>query len=113
MANSSVAKNDLAGRAGAQATYISVATASPGTAGTISNEPAITRQQTTWGSASGGVITGSQVTLTSVPAGTYTHVILATASTGSTVMYDNYALGTPITLSVTGSISITPTYTVS
>lgn len=116
MANNTVLKNNLAGKVATDATWIGVATAaqSAGTAGTVNNEatggsPSYARKQTTWGSATAGVVTGSQVTI-DLPAGTYTTVLLCTSSSGST-LYEWYQLPTAVTLSVQGTLAITPSFT--
>lgn len=112
--NVAASKNALAGKFATDATWIAVCTASPGAGPAVSNEatggsPAYARKQTTWGSASGGVISGSAVTV-DLPAGTYTHIAICTASTGST-LYEWYALGTSLVMSVQGTVQITPSFT--
>jgi hypothetical protein len=114
MANNTIIKNAVANKVATDATWIGLATAgqSAGTAVTseaTGGSPAYARKQTTWGAASGGVVTGSAVTI-DLAAGTYTHVLLCTASTGST-LYEWYALGTPIVMSQQGTANITPTFT--
>lgn len=116
MANNTVLKNALAGKVATDATWIGVATAaqSAGTGGTVNNEatggsPAYARVQTTWGSAASGVVTGSAVTI-NLPAGTYTTVILCTASTGNT-LYEWYQLPSSVVMSVQGTLTITPSFT--
>lgn len=95
------------------ATWLGLATGNPGTSATPSNEatggsPAYARKQTTWGSVSASASTGTAVTV-DVQAGTYTHSILCTASTGNN-QYD-WADITDTVLSAQGQIIITPTYT--
>ena len=100
----------LATAYGSNSTFISLHTASPGTTGT--NEAtggSYARVATTWGAASAGAITGSQVTINAA-AGTYTHVGLWTLGTGG-VFQDSYALPTAVVLSVAGTIKVTPTFT--
>lgn len=114
MANNTVLKNALAGKVATDATWIGVATAAQSAGATVSNEatggsPAYARKQTTWGSASGGIVTGSAVTI-DLPAGTYTTVLLCTASTGNT-LYEWYQLPSSVVLSVQGTLTITPTFT--
>lgn len=114
MSNNSIIKNALANKVAADATWIGVATAAQSAGSTVTSEatggsPAYARKQTTWGAASGGVVTGTQITL-DLPAGTYTHVLLCTASTGNT-LYEWYALPSSVVLSVQGTLAITPTYT--
>lgn len=94
------------------ATWIAVCTASPGTGPAVSNEAtggSYARVQTTWGTVTGGVTTGSAVTV-NLPVGTFTHIAICTASSGST-LYDWYALGTSIVMSIAGTVTITPTDT--
>lgn len=70
------------------------------------------RVQTTWsaGTANDGIYTGSEVEIT-VPAGTYTHGAIYTASTGGTRV-DVQPLDAPRTFVGAGGIlRITPTYT--
>lgn len=114
MANNSILKNALAGKVASDATWIGVATAAQSAGSTVTSEatggsPAYARKQTTWGSASGGVVTGSAITL-DLPAGAYTHVLLCTASTGNT-LYEWYALPSSVTFSTQGTLTITPTFT--
>lgn len=94
-------------------TWIGVATGSPGTSATPSNEaaggsPAYARKQTTWTSSTGGVVNGSAVTI-DVAAGTYTHILLASASSGNNQI-DNADV-TDVVMSAQGQIVVTPTYT--
>lgn len=94
-------------------TWIGVATADPGTSATPSNEatggsPAYARKQTTWTSSTGGVVTGTSVTV-DVPTGTFTHIILANLVSGAN-MVDKAAV-TSVVMSAQGQIVITPTYT--
>lgn len=110
--NVAASKNALAGKFATDATWIAITTASPGAGPAVSNEATgggYARQQTTWGSASGGVVTGSQVTVP-LAAGTYTHIAICTASTGST-LYEWYPLGTSLVLSVAGNVLVTPSFT--
>lgn len=106
-------RNTLATAYGSAGSWIGVATADPGTTSTPSSEasggsPAYARKQTTWGAASGGAITGSAVTV-DLAAGTYTHIIVASASTGNS-MIDKAAI-TSTVLSAQGQLIVTPTYT--
>jgi hypothetical protein len=66
-------------------TWISAHTADPGTTGTSEvTGGAYARQQTTWGTASGGSRVGSQVTIP-IPTGTtVTHIGIWSASTAGT-----------------------------
>lgn len=92
-------------------TYVSVHTASPG--GTGANEASggsYAREATTWGTASGGTITGSQVTI-SLNAGTYTYAGLWSAATAGTFI-DQVAISST-TLGSAGSLLITPSFAMS
>lgn len=94
-------------------TWLGVATGNPGTSATPSNEatggsPAYARKQTTWGSVSASASTGTAVTV-DLAAGTYTHSILCSASTGNNM--GDWADITDTVLSAQGQLIITPTYT--
>jgi hypothetical protein len=89
--------------------YVSLHTADPGTTGT-SEQAGTTRQQTTWGSSSSGTASGSQVTFSSVPSGSYTHYGVWTASTGGTFRW-GFALSPGVTLSASGTVLMTPRVT--
>jgi hypothetical protein len=106
-------RNALATYYGSQASWINLATGDPGTTATPANEasggsPANARKQTTWGTAAASAITGSEVTI-DLAAGTYTHMLLATASSGAT-MFDKATI-TSTTLGSQGQVKLTPTYT--
>jgi hypothetical protein len=93
--------------------WLNAATGAPGTSATPSNEatggsPANARKQTTWTPSTGGVVNGSAITV-DVAAATYTHIILASASSGAN-MIDNADV-TDVVMSAQGQIVITPTYT--
>ena len=93
--------------------WIGVATGDPGTTATPANEatggsPAYARKQTTWTSGSGGVVNGSAVTV-DVATGTYTHILLASASSGANMI--DKADVTDVVMSAQGQIVVTPTYT--
>lgn len=101
----------LAATYATQGTYFGLATASPGTSATPSNEASggsYVRVATTWSAGSGGVMNGSACTI-SANAATYTYCLLASASSGAN-MVDNAAI-TSTTLSAAGQIVLTPTYT--
>ena len=95
--------------------WIGLAVGNPGTSATPANEatggsPAYARKQTTWTSSTGGVVNGSAVTI-DVAAGTYTHIILASAATtGAANQIDNADV-TDVVMSAQGQIVVTPTYT--
>lgn len=104
-------KNALADKYGTLGTFISVHTASPGSTGAseaTGGTPAYVRKATTWGAASGGTITGSEVTI-DVPAGTYAYAGLWSAATGGTFIDTVAVVST--TLGAQGQLKITPTYT--
>lgn len=103
----------LADRYAQLGTWVGVTTNTPGAGPAVSNEatggsPAYARKQTTWSSGTGGVVTGTAVTI-DVAAGTYTHGILCSAATGSTLI--DVSDFTNITLAVQGQIVCTPQYT--
>lgn len=94
-------------------TYVSLHTASPSTTGAneaTGGSPAYARQQTTWSAdaVDDGVRAGTQVTI-DVPAGTYTHYGIWTASSGGTFI-DGGAI-TSTVIGAQGQIKVTPTYT--
>lgn len=102
-------KNALANTYAAQGTWISLHTADPtSTGGSEANGAPYARKQTTWGSASGGVVTGSQVAI-DAPAATYTYAGIWTAQTGGTFIDKVQIQST--TLGSTGQVLVTPTYT--
>jgi hypothetical protein len=99
--------------------WVGLATADPGSSTTPNPGSEVTvgagpgqgyaRQQTMWGSGSGGVNTGSAVTF-NVPAGVYTYMILATDSDPTKAnMFDNC----PISANVNGNgqLVVVPEYT--
>jgi hypothetical protein len=91
--------------------YIGLTTGDPGTTSPPAHEPSgggYVRQQTTWTHSSGGVYTGSQVTIP-VPAGTYTNMIVMDAKTGGNLIDWCQIPATPIT-SGGGKILVTPQY---
>lgn len=93
--------------------YISLHTGSPSTTGAneaTGGSPAYARQQTTWSAdaVDDGVRAGTQVAI-DLPAGTYTHWGLWTASSGGTFIDGGTITST--TLGAQGQIKVTPTYT--
>ncbi|DAZ90359.1 phage tail fiber protein [Mycobacteroides abscessus] len=91
--------------------YFGLCTGNPGTTSTPANETSGSgygRIQSTWTSATGGVVNGSAVTI-NAGAGTYTHTPLCSASTGNN-MIDWAAIVSTI-LSAAGQIVLTPTFT--
>lgn len=94
-------------------TWIGIATGDPGTSATPANEasggsPAYARKQTTWTSATGGVVNGTAVTV-DVPTGTFTHILLASGVSGANMV--DKADVTDVVMSAQGQIVVTPTYT--
>lgn len=88
--------------------WISLHTADPSTTG--ANEWVGNREQTTWtAGASDGVINGSQVTFAAVPADTYTHAGIWSASTAGT--FRGSAVLTDVVLSAEGEVKVTPSFT--
>jgi hypothetical protein len=105
--------NSLAAHYASLGTWIGLATGAPGATATPSNEatggsPAYARKQTTWSAGATGVQNGTAVTI-DVAAGTYTHVLVASSSTGNN-MTDNGSI-TSVVMGAQGQIVVTPTYT--
>ncbi|MFF2026547.1 phage tail fiber protein [Rhodococcus koreensis] len=103
------AKNELATKYGQLGGWISVHTGPPGTNG--QNEAAgngYARKQTSWGTASNGTITGSEVEI-DAGAGQYVSAGLWTAQTGGTFIDTVAVVNT--TLGAVGKLKVTPTYT--
>jgi hypothetical protein len=103
----------LANTYGTLGNYIGLATGDPGTTATPTAEatggsPAYARKPTTWTSGSGGSLGGSAVTI-DVPAGTYTHILLASAVSGNN-MIDKADI-TDVVMSNQGQVVVTPSYT--
>ena len=92
--------------------WISLHTADPGTTG--ASEATYGggggRQQSTFGAASSGTATGSEVTHASLPAAAYTHFGVWSAVTGGTFRHGN-ALTPSMTLGGVGTLKVTPTVT--
>lgn len=106
-------RQSLANQYGTLGNYIGLATADPGTTATPASEatggsPAYARKPTTWTSGSGGVLNGSAVTI-DVPAGTYTHILVASAISGAN-MIDKADI-TDVVMSNQGQVVVTPTFT--
>lgn len=93
--------------------WISLHTGNPGTTGAseaTGGSPAYARKQTTWtAGASDGVYSGSEVTF-DVPAGSFTHFGVWTASTGGTFVGGD-ALSASASPSAQAQVKVTPTYT--
>jgi hypothetical protein len=102
----------LSGDYTALGAFIGLTTGNPGTTSPPAHEPSgggYARKKTTWQPPSGGVSVGSQVTI-SVPAGTYTHMIVMDALTNGNLIDWCQIPSTPIT-SGGGKIMVTPQYT--
>lgn len=68
------------------------------------------RVQTTWTAGTAdGVVTGSEVEISAL-AGTYTHIGIHTAASAGTLV-DKTPLASPVILSGTGKVRVTPTMT--
>lgn len=94
--------------------WLGVTTAAPGAGPAVGSEasggtPAYARKQTTWTPATGGVSNGSATTI-DLPAGTFTHAVLCSAVTGSTML--DWSAWTSVVLPVPGQLVLTPTFTV-
>jgi hypothetical protein len=109
MAFTTASKDTAVNSLTALGSYISLHTGDPGTVGS-SEQAGTTRAQTTWGSSSSGTASGTQVTFSSVPSGSYTHYGVWTASTGGTFRW-GFALSPGVTLSATGTVLMTPRVT--
>lgn len=99
-----VALNAVAGRGG----WLSLHTADPGTTGTselTGGSPAYARKQTTWGSSSSAVVTGSAQTLDIPPNKTIGWYGVWTASTGG-----SFVTGGPLR-NAGNTANITESYT--
>ena len=99
----------------ARGNWISLHTADPGVTGAseaTGGTPAYARKQTAWaGGASDGVVAGSAVSF-DVPAGTYTHIGVWSASTAGTFV-GGFALSSSTgALPGQASVAVTPTITV-
>lgn len=91
--------------------YITPHTGDPGTTG-ANLASGVTPQLTTWGAASAGVATGSQVSYTSAPAAHYTHYGVWNNSSMTTFRF-GAALDPDITFGAPGTLYITPKVTFS
>lgn len=106
MSSTAAVKNSMADHWASLGASISAHTGDPGTTG--ANEVTgggYARQTTTWGAASGGVTTGSQVTIP-VPATTVTHTGRWNGST-----FLGGVDTTDATITPAGELKVTPTYT--
>jgi hypothetical protein len=115
----SLTQNSLAADYVAFGVWLGLATGNPGATATPANEATgggYTRQSTTWQTptqlSSSATSSGTAQTL-SVAANTYTYMLLASASTvGTSNMIDNASI-TSIGLSASGTIVLTPLFTLS
>lgn len=109
MAFTSASKDAAVNALTALGDRISLHSSDPGTIGSgeISGG-SYSRQQTTWGSSSSGTATGTQLTFSSVPAGSYTHY--GVWSSGGTFRW-GFSLSPGITLSDVGTVLMTPRVT--
>lgn len=97
---------------GAATVWVSLHTADPGTTGASeATGGGYVRVQGTWTSGTGGALTMAELSFT-VPAGSYTHVGLWSASSAGT-FYDKASLAPNITLGSAGTIKVTPSFAVS
>lgn len=109
MAFTTASKDTAVNALTALGSYISLHSSDPGTTG-ASEIAGVSRQQTTWGSSSSGTANGSQVTFSSVPAGTYSYYGVWTAASGGTFRW-GFALSPGVTLSDVGTVLMTPRVT--
>ncbi len=106
-------RSQIATTEAARLSYLSLHTGDPGTTGAseaTGGSPAYARLALTWGSASSGVISATQVSF-NAPAGTYSYVGYWSAATSGT-FFGGAALATAQTLSSQGVVQITPTLTI-
>lgn len=109
MAFTSTSKDTAVNALTALGSWISLHSSDPGTTG-ASEVSGVTRQQTTWGSSSSGTANGSQVTFSSVPAGSYSFYGVYSAQTGGSFRW-GFALSPGVTLSDVGTLLMTPRVT--
>jgi len=106
-------RQNLADRYASLGNWVGLTTGAPGAGPAVANEatggtPAYARKQFTWTSGTGGVVNGSAIAVDAA-AGTYTHGILCSAATGSTMLdWSDFA---DVILTQQGQIVCTPTYT--
>jgi hypothetical protein len=111
MAFTTASKDTAVNALTATGTWISLHTGDPGTVGSSETSGgSYARAQTTWGSSSSGTAVGSQVTFSSVAAGSYTHYGVWTAQTGGTFRW-GFSLSPGVTLSASGTVLMTPRVT--
>lgn len=89
--------------------WVSLHTGDPGSTG-ANEDTGVPRVQTTWGSSSSGVATGSQVTMAALGSTHYTHYGLWSAVTGGTFRW-GFALSPDFTYGSAANAYITPRLT--
>jgi hypothetical protein len=109
MGYTAATKNAAVDAITARGAYITVHTGDPGTTG-ANLASGITPQLTTWGSASGGVGTGSQVSYAAAPAAHYTHYGVWNNSSMTTFIFGDL-LDPDITFGAPGTLYVTPRVT--
>lgn len=108
MANSTSFREAMALAGSNLCTHCNVHTGDPGTTG--ASEATSARGPITWvGGTVDGTVTGNELTLPTVPAGTYTYVSLFGGLSGSNFQ-TSYLLPSPVTLSTPGPIKVTPQF---
>jgi hypothetical protein len=89
-------------------THTNLHTGDPGSTGV--NESTGARGAITWvGGAVDGTVLGNELTLASVPTGTYTHIALYGGATGANYK-TSYQLPAVVVLSAPGPVKVTPTF---
>ena len=89
--------------------WVALCNQDPGTVGT-GEVTAAGRVQTQWGTSSSGTATGTQLTFSSVPAGSYSFYAVFSAQTGGTYRW-GFQLSPGITRRDVGSVLLTPRVT--
>lgn len=109
MGLSNSGKNVMLDALGAVAVYASLHTADPGTTGAseaTGGSPAYARKSITWNAAASGNLDNNANPTFDVPAGTYTHFGLWSASTAGT-FYGGGALSASETFAAQGTYTLT------
>lgn len=108
MSNSPAFREAMAVAATNQATHCNLHTGDPGTTG--ANESTGARGPIVWtAGAVDGTVQGAELTLASVPVGTYTHASLFGGLTGANFL-TSYQLPAPISVGGVGPVKVTPQY---
>lgn len=102
----------------AQALYVSVHTADPGTTGAneaTGGSPAYARKPLSWGTPAAGSVSAPNVVI-DVPAGTYTHVglwgsVSGTDFKGGDTLKNSSGTATPLTFTAQGTITLSDSVT--